>query len=199
MIIGVAGKARHGKDTIGEHLVSSYGFTRIAFADTVKSVSKRLFDLSQEQCYGKYKEMEDRRYPRVKSKAFRGLAGVAGSQALEFLTAREILQGVGQGMRDIYEDVWTDIAINNAVKLELAVITDVRFPNEVKLIKEKGGMVWKVIRPGHNGTQFDKDISETALDSMPDDVFDAIFVNDGSLRELCCKVDTEWLRLKRSK
>ena len=36
MIIGLSGYAQTGKDTIAEHLVEHYGFTRIAFADPIR-------------------------------------------------------------------------------------------------------------------------------------------------------------------
>lgn len=42
MIIGLSGYAGAGKDTVGQILVSDYGFKRLAFADTLKSVAKRL-------------------------------------------------------------------------------------------------------------------------------------------------------------
>lgn len=42
MIIGLAGYAGAGKDTVGEILVSDYGFKRVAFADSLKIIAKRL-------------------------------------------------------------------------------------------------------------------------------------------------------------
>ena len=32
-IIGITGRKRHGKDTLGDYLVSNYGYTKIGFAD----------------------------------------------------------------------------------------------------------------------------------------------------------------------
>ena len=59
------------------------------------------------------------------------------------------------------------------------IITDVRFPNEANIIKEKGGIMVRVKRPtdiaeGHS--------SETALDDYKE--FDYILENDGSLEDL---------------
>ena len=36
MILGLAGYATSGKDTVGRYLVEEHGFTRLAFADTLK-------------------------------------------------------------------------------------------------------------------------------------------------------------------
>lgn len=38
-VVGLTGVARSGKDTVGRMLVERYGFTRVAFADGLKSMA----------------------------------------------------------------------------------------------------------------------------------------------------------------
>lgn len=64
------------------------------------------------------------------------------------------------------------------------LITDVRFPQEVEAIKNRDGIVIRVIRPGKQDG--DTHISETALDDYKD--FDFVIINDGNLEELEEKV-----------
>jgi hypothetical protein len=67
------------------------------------------------------------------------------------------------------------------------IITDVRFPNEAKAIKDKGGIVIRVNR--NNGTRAidtNPHPSETALDDY--DGFDYVVENDGSIEDLVDKI-----------
>jgi len=64
------------------------------------------------------------------------------------------------------------------------VITDTRFPNELKAIKDKGGISIRVIRPNSKGIKAEIETlhkSETALDTT---TFDYVFNNDGSIEDL---------------
>ena len=66
------------------------------------------------------------------------------------------------------------------------IITDVRFPNEAKAIKDKGGILIRIERPGiesHCGKQH---LSETSLDAY--DKFDYVIENDGTVQDLIDKV-----------
>lgn len=58
------------------------------------------------------------------------------------------------------------------------VITDVRFGNEAQAIKDRGGVVWTINRPGYKGTGHE---SETALKNWP---FDATIDNNDDLDHL---------------
>ena len=64
------------------------------------------------------------------------------------------------------------------------VITDVRFPDEAQAIKDWGGVLWRVDRPGLVGG--DGHASETAMDDYRG--WDEVIVNDGTIAELRAKV-----------
>lgn len=73
------------------------------------------------------------------------------------------------------------------------IITDVRFPNEAKAIKDRGGIVIRVNRTYYTEDKkyiigydpFETHPSETALDDYE---FDYVIENDGSLDELITKI-----------
>lgn len=166
MIIGVSGKKRSGKDTLGAALVRELGFTRVAFADGVRELVAATYGWPLERVQSEeFKEVmvieEDEMPPQP---------GVP--RALR-LTGRDLLQRTGMAARKVFgDDVWIKVALakcgpqwcercGNTVQAHEAmgassgcafkqhhaagnyVITDVRFPNEVRAIKAAGG---KVIR-----------------------------------------------------
>ena len=129
------------------------------------------------------------------------------------LTPRKLLQllGTEAGRQIIHPNIWvnalfadyknksgfpymepeglseTDI---NLTKYPNWIITDVRFPNEIKGIKDRGGIVIRINRPQYldNGLVIRKDEhpSEIALDDSSD--FDYVIENDGSIEDLVDKV-----------
>ena len=128
-----------------------------------------------------------------------------------YLTPRYALQQLGTEFgRHCYEDTWVDIALYAAkyvVEEKMGylpkyglmpeargvnsgvVISDVRFPNELRAIRAAGGQVWKIERSGAGlaGTA-GQHASETSLDGMPDEAFNRIIVNDGSLDDIAAAV-----------
>lgn len=49
----------------------------------------------------------------------------------------------------VYDRTWVDYLLKSACpEYDVAIITDVRFPNEADAIKQMGGMLIKVVRPG---------------------------------------------------
>ena len=82
------------------------------------------------------------------------------------MTAREFMQFFGTDvMRKIYEPVWVRSCLKKIKeeKSELAIVADVRFPDEAKAIEEAGGdlvrLTRQVIEDNHS--------SEIALDDYP--------------------------------
>jgi len=146
MIIGFGYKARSGKDTAAGYLRDHFGFTPVAFADSLKRACAEIFGLSQEQLYGDQKEAED---PYWRD------------------TPRNILQKVGtECLRRGYdENVWIH-SLGRKVKREPDrnwVITDVRFPNEANAVKDWGGKVVQVSRPSAPGIATNLHASEVSM------------------------------------
>jgi hypothetical protein len=76
--------------------------------------------------------------------------------------------------------------VTDESRFQGVVIPDVRWPatNEGQAIKAAGGRLWLVVRPGTNqtGTASAKHDSETQ--PVPEEAFDCLIYNDGSLADL---------------
>lgn len=108
-------------------------------------------------------------------------------------TYRRFLQEVAtEAMRDqIHPDVWVNALFADwkGPKMDEYypskwIITDVRFPNEYKAIKDRGGIILRVERPG---VETMGHVSERALDGHK---FDYVIYNDGSMPDLFKQVLT---------
>ena len=82
------------------------------------------------------------------------------------MTAREFMQYLGTDiMRKMYEPIWVNSCIKKIQREQsaLAIIADVRFPNEAKAIEQAGGFVARLTRQVFE----DNHSSEVALDDYP--------------------------------
>jgi len=184
-IIGLAGFARSGKDSVADILVEHHGFTRIAFADKLRELAlwinpelgprrMRLDDVLRLSMLDD-PEMDlldplDRR------------AWEAAKLSTLGPHIRVFLQQLGERARRVLGgDVWVDAAMRDLDPAGLYVIPDVRYPNEVDRVLATCGnsLMWRVIRPGVGAAN--DHVSENALH---DRVFDASVLNDGSLDDL---------------
>lgn len=125
IVIGLAGGAGSGKSTAATFLVDRYGAKRFAFADPLKQIAMRTLKFTHEQCYGTQAEKEaiDPRYN---------------------FSPRQFLQWLGtEGIRTVLgEDFWWQFALDT-IRREapaLAVIEDVRFPNEANALLERAAV-----------------------------------------------------------
>lgn len=151
------------------------------FADALKEMSINLFGLNTNHVYGGDKEKNEQTHllwenmPECPS-------GSSGN-----MTVREFLQHFGTNLvRRIHNNAWVNLTMNkiNYEQSEIAIIPDVRFPNEVKAIKDNGGVVIRLTRDLHHSAHD----SEIALDkeNFDWDMFDLILDNDDlSIEQLC--------------
>lgn len=162
-LIGLGYRARAGKDTVGEILERSFGYEPYAFAKKLKSLCYILTETADT------------------ADEFKENVQLCG------LTGRQLLIAVGKALREhVSPNVWID-ALDIPGALEYhgrVVITDVRFPNEAAKIKELGGILIEVRRPG---LPEDLDETETAGAAIK---WDHTIVNAGSLEELEVMVGT---------
>lgn len=162
-LIGLGYRARAGKDTVGDILEQSFGYERYSFAHILKEV-----------CYMLAGSLES-------GDEFKENVQLCG------LTGRQLLIAVGKALREhVSPNVWIDaLDLPGAlVTYDRVVITDVRFPNEAAKIKELGGILIEVRRPG---LPDDLDETETAGAAIK---WDHTIVNAGSLEDLEVMVAT---------
>ena len=84
--------------------------------------------------------------------------------------------------RDADPNYWVKRLADRLIadKPEVALITDMRFPNEMAFVQAYGDAI-RVDRPGMKSPN--AHISEEALAGVPDDKWDFILVNDGTVEE----------------
>lgn len=158
-----------------DHYVRAY-----SFADPLKRFCVDVMGLKEEQCYG---TDEEKNSPTKYHYA--DFANILGDEHFEktwhvqtttYMSGREVLQVFGTDiMRAIYSDVWVTATIRKIKQEEpsMAIVCDVRFPNEVEGIQKVGGKVMRLTRaPFANDDQHK---SETALDGY--EGFDATLDN----------------------
>ena len=196
MILGICGRAQHGKDTLGKMLAdelydrTGQKYILMAYATELKRKVQKDFDLSYEQLWGMDKETYDFRYPKHRGPAPMCLGNRNDGKDIgqvmkerQHWTAREILQDYGQFFRTIDNNFWVKALFKVIDEKEYnnAIITDVRHVNEVDAVKNRGGYVINIVRNIETGVHNQNHISETALDDYKADF---VVKNFGSLDDL---------------
>ena len=177
MIIGLCGAAGAGKDTVAEALAAG-GYGRIAFADPLYEAVSAITGLTVEQ-------LHDR------SRKENALGWISCSP-------RRLLQTLGTdwGRNMIHEEIWVMATMQRADAAGGDIcITDVRFPNEAAAIKARGGVVWRVVRPGFNPLDGAAAGHESER-GVPQEYIDDEIVNSGSIADLRAAVDAAIGRLQ---
>ena len=141
MIIGIAGFQGSGKDTIADYLQNIYGFKRDSFAATLKDAVAAVFGWDRELLEGRTTE----------SRAWREQVDPWWANRLNMpnLTPRLVLQkwGTEVARKSWHDDTWIASLENKLSKAQNdIVITDVRFPNEIRAVRDAGGIVIRVVR-----------------------------------------------------
>lgn len=194
-IIGVCGFIGSGKDTAADYLVNFHEFRRDSFAATLKDAVGAVFGWDRELLEGRTKEARE----------WREQVDTWWAKKLDMpnLTPRWVLQYWGTEVcrKGFHNDIWIaslEARLRNSK--DNIVISDCRFPNEIKAIKEAGGKViwvqrgelpsWHIMAAkANNGDSFAAaklkqlgiHASETAWVGTN---FDAIIDNNGSIDDL---------------
>jgi hypothetical protein len=148
MIIGFVGLIGAGKDTAADYLVNFHGFRRDSFANTLKDAVSCVFGWDRTLLEGRTNEAREWREQVDPWWAER--------LGMPHLTPRWILQYWGTEVcrKGFHDDIWIASLENKMRKTgDNIVISDVRFPNEIKAIHNAGGMVIRVQR-GENPEWF---------------------------------------------
>jgi hypothetical protein len=141
MIIGFVGFIGSGKDTAADYLVNFHGFRRDSFANTLKDAVAAVFSWDRVLLEGRTKEARE----------WREQVDTWWAERLDIpkLTPRWILQHWGTEVcrQGFHDDIWIASLENKMRKTtDNIVISDVRFPNEIKAIHNAGGKVIRIKR-----------------------------------------------------
>lgn len=170
MIIGILGNKNVGKDTLADYLVSTEGFKKISFAKNLKKCLAVMFNWDDSIFSLENKEKKD---------------------SVWNVSPRKMLQLLGtEFLREYCKDI-IDCKINFNDKEEVfsyhikklfldnkelfdnnenIVISDVRFPDEVKFIKWLNGKIIKLERNDAIVNKFNNHLSENQVNNLEYDV-----------------------------
>ena len=128
-------------------LLENFGACKIyAFADVLKEFAVDVLGLEHNQVYGTNEEKNSPTHLLWENMPTGNNKGP--------MTGREVLQYFGSDIcRKMYENIWFDACIRRIRKdnPDLALISDVRFPNEIKGVQDEGGIVFGLPRDIVNG------------------------------------------------
>ncbi len=182
-LIGLAGYAQVGKNTVADALGSSW--EQVAFADPLREMMHELnplVEVTSDDCV--YEAGRFRRYNDLHEQL--GYEWVKANT-----TARDFMVRLGGGSRRIIDpNLWINSATTRIDALQAAgksiAVTDVRYLNEAMAVHSRGGVVWLVQRPGIVASNPEE---ENSLDSVASYGVDAVINNDGSVDHLRHRVN----------
>jgi hypothetical protein len=177
ILIGLCGKARSGKDLAGFYLVQNHGFERYAFASPLKRGLETMLSLPHGTC-------DDE---RLKDEPISWI-GKSPRQMLQTLGTEWGRQCVNQNLWLMLGDRrWRDVQMMPDVTG--LVITDVRFANEAQMIRNNGGSVIRIDRPGVR--EVAAHVSEAGI---PDHLVNHTIHNNGTKEDLAAAIKwvAEW-------
>ena len=179
MIIGISGKAGSGKDTAAKMLEVLYANPDISYEDFANKRYKNFADIQIVHFADSLKETAQVLF-RIGEWETNTQEGKKTTINWIGKTVRELLQGIGQGLRDAIDpNLWVKILFANTEDWSNYIIADVRYPNEIYAIKKRNGVLIRIDRKGAGAGNHS---SETALDNYKE--WDVHIENNGSIEDL---------------
>lgn len=178
-IISFTGRAGSGKDTAAAMLLElldaryNQHAIRLAFAGPLRACI-RLMVAADERHYLTDRTLKEQPIPSLGC------------------SYRELAQTLGDWGRERTPDYWVRILANSVAvwNSHVAVITDVRYPNEAEWIAANEGVLIRIDRPGIGGVR--EHSSESHVDQLRADF---TILNTGTLAELQLAVERTTARI----
>lgn len=167
-IIGIAGRARAGKDTVAEHLVKTYGFKQFSFAEHLKNVAEVA--------------------------GWNGLKDIRGRILLQELG--DVLRHYDEsifisnliGKMKYYDMILTGFGTLTTPPQEAKiVVSDVRLLPEIEALKNIGASIWYIQRNVEGMEKVPAHKTETLTPESYK--FDYVFDNSNTFESLYSGVD----------
>ena len=177
-LIGLVGYAGTGKDTVRQLLEMEHGFVGLAFADPIRSMLRTLYQ--QSGIDEKYIDERDCKEAPIEDLATQ-----------QPVTYRQMAQTLGtEWGRSLSADFWLELMTSRIAAFRrhgerLFVISDVRFVNEAKWVKDAGGELWRIHRPGVAPVRAHASEAEIELIEC-----DRLVDNSGTVDDLWTRVDS---------
>lgn len=188
-IIGFCGRKESGKSVLA-NICKDYGYEVTRFAEPLKQLVSELIYVKREDL--------DKLKTVVKNYTFQDMDCHFISEETKipihsvkevlkgksFPTVRDLLQVIGTDLIRSYNPNWHvdktfEFITSEENKEKNFVIDDVRFPNEVEMLRKLGGTYWFVVRP-----KVDNVSNHESEKSLKWQDFDNIIINDKTLEYL---------------
>lgn len=164
-LVGITGPAGCGKDTLADYLAERHGFHKYSLASPIKYGVEIMFGLPDTVWNRESKE----KVIKWIGKSPRQLAQTLGTE---------------WGRRNVADDIWLRRAEHELNMLRMThddpdspaprmVIADVRFPNEAQWVRDRGGIVLRINRPGVESVS-----AHVSEGGVPDGMVDCTITND---------------------
>ena len=189
MIIGLCGVMGSGKDTVADYLVNFHGWRRESFANSLKDGVANIFGWDRQMLEGRTKQSREWREQVDPWWATR--------LGMKDLTPRWVLQYFGTEVvrSGFHDDMWI-ASLENKLRnsKDNVVITDVRFRNEIRMLRGLDAQIVEVARgdkPKYwnealkywEGGPEPQDIHRSELDWIGTE-FDVILDNNKTIEDL---------------
>lgn len=174
MLYGLTGIKRSGKDTSADYICEKYNFSKLSLADPLKEACRSLFNFTDDQLYGNSKDIVDDFWK------------IAPRTAFTYLGTDIFRNDVSKVIPHIGDNFWVKSLESKIIanKESNIVVADLRFQNEIDMIKSHNGIVIRVTRPNIDILEHESEINNHKLENIDYEV-----ENNGSIEELYNKLD----------
>jgi hypothetical protein len=167
VIVGLAGRKRVGKDSVANILINKYGYRNDSFANPIRKFIALLTNsVNADETY---------QLDADKEEPIEWLGGISKRYMMQTL-------GTEWGRDLVHPEIWIN-ALWRRVDVKNAsvplVISDIRYEDEAQSVREKGGWVVHVCRPGLPQTDMHETESNLYIKKT-----DGIVYNDGDISAL---------------
>ena len=154
-VVGITGSKGHGKDTFANLVLSSAAggskFKIYHFADSLKLMAAQIFDMDLKLFNDQLEKEKFFEAPINMDLYLGSMNKISGLEILPkgllALNPRQLLQYMGTDyIRSVSNNYWVDKTSKEISRGKRSIIPDVRFPNEVKAIRDLGGFIIKIER-----------------------------------------------------
>lgn len=205
MKIGISGKMTAGKTSMRMYLEEKYGFLGIAFANPIKRLESihsgslpQVWEAEVEQFMDSI--IESKVHVLNRNKWKEKISSVIiqcfdDNCPMPGIKNRRLLQSLGNGLRQIDENIWLNCLLYQVGKEENVVVDDVRYLNELTSLRDKDFQTWRIevsaetqreriLRLyGEDSLQYIHDVGEVQLDDELE-LFNYIISGNVSLDEM---------------
>lgn len=205
MLIGLAGSAGAGKDTVANYLVAQHGFSAFSFSDALYREVSEAFSVPISELQDRDKKevphpklieayCKDHEFAKIMRTATKRRTDIVVLHDWVRYSPRWVLQHWGTEYRraqdpdywlkaaSLWVQAWLEVTSADGQEHAGLVNTSVRFPNELAWIDKMQGTVWHIRRDNVEGVA--SELHHEAEQELPVAEVDHVLNNDGTVEQL---------------